>query len=81
MVHPRKYPLLTFDLGVMVTQNVAQYPSHHGTLLCQTVKEMHLKEIKTVFDLAIKGTLNIVQYPLHHVTYSPARYKLQCPTV
>ena len=33
MEHHRKYPLFTFDLdlGVMVTQNVEEYPSHHVT--------------------------------------------------
>ena len=33
MVHHRKYPLFyhDFDLGVKVTQNVAQYPLHHVT--------------------------------------------------
>ena len=33
MVHHRKYPLFTFDLdlGVMATQNVAEYHSHHVT--------------------------------------------------
>ena len=33
MVHHRKYPLFTFDLdlGVMVTQNVAEYHSHYVT--------------------------------------------------
>ena len=33
MVHHPKYPFFTFDLdlGVMVTQNVAEYPSHHVT--------------------------------------------------
>ena len=32
-MHHRKYPLFHFDidLGVMVTQNVAEYPSHHVT--------------------------------------------------
>ena len=70
------------DLGVMVTQNVAEYPSHHVThgpeslkWLCQTVKKMYLKG-KTFFDLdlGIKVTLNIAMHPLHYVTYSPAMF-------
>ena len=69
MVHHHNYLLFTFDLdlGVMVAQNVAEYPPHHVThgsemfkWLHQTVKEMHLKE-NTFFDLdlGIKVTLNI----------------------
>ena len=29
MVHHRKYPHFTFNLGITATQNVAQYPLHH----------------------------------------------------
>ena len=45
--------------------------------LCQTVKEMYLKE-NTFFDLdlGIKVTLNIAQHLLHHVTYSPAKFEV-----
>ena len=33
MIHHRTYPLFTFDLnlGIKVTQNVAQYNQHHVT--------------------------------------------------
>ena len=48
------------DLGVMVTQNVAKYPSHHvahgpGKLEVSnhTVKEMHLKEKKHSLNLTL----------------------------
>ena len=63
MVHHHIYPLFIFDLGVKVTQNIAQYPQiHHVTLLqslkwlCPTVsEEMHLQE-NTLFDFGIKVT-------------------------
>ena len=70
---------MTFDLelGVKVTQNVAQYHQHHVTYLgtkfevatSNGKEEMHLQEI-TVFDLelGVKVTQNVAQYPLHHVT-------------
>ena len=85
MVHHSKTPFFTFDLGIMVTKNVAEYPSQHVTHVpgkFEVAKEMHLKEI-TFFDLdlGIKVTLNIAQHPLHHVTYSPESFKLQYPTV
>ena len=50
--------------------------------LRETVKDMHLKE-NTFFDidLGIKITQNIAQHPLYYVTYSPAFFTLQCPTV
>ena len=61
----------------MVTQNVAEYPSHHVAhrpgslkLLGQMVMMMHLKE-NTFLDLGIKVILNIAQHPLHHAIYSP----------
>ena len=67
----------------MVSQNAAEYPPHHVTLVAlgslkwlhQTVKEMHSKE-NTFFDidLDIKVALNIAPHPLYHVTYSPAKF-------
>ena len=70
------------DLGVMVTQNVSEYPPHHVThgpgkfeVATSTVKEVRFKE-NTLFDLdlGIWVTLNIVQHPLHQVTYSPSKF-------
>ena len=78
---------MTFDLdlGVKVSQNVAQYPLHHVTsqlqrlkLLRQKVKEeMHLQE-NSIFDLdlGVKVTQNVAQYPLHHVTYSATKFEV-----
>ena len=80
MVHHGKYQLFTFDLdlGVMVTQNVAEYPPHHvihgpGKFEMATSMVKHLKA-NTFFDLGIKVTLNIAQHPLHHAAYSPAKF-------
>ena len=59
-MHLQELHYLTFDLdlGVKVTQNVAQYPLHYVTILgtklnslrLMVKEEMHLQEI-TLFDL------------------------------
>ena len=59
-IHLQESKLYDPDLGVKVTQNVAQYHPHHVTyaletlkLLCQMVQEkIHLQE-NTLFDLWI----------------------------
>ena len=68
-----------FDLGVKVTQTVAQYPLHHVT--CAIVKfeiatsnglggDVFAKKTLT-FDLGVKDTQNVAQNPLQYVTYAP----------
>ena len=60
-MHLQENTLFDLDLGVKVTQNVAQFPGHHVThgsakliMLHPSVKEkMHLQE-NTLFDLYIQ---------------------------
>ena len=75
-------PTFELDLVVMVTQNVAEYPSHHVThgpgkfeVAMSNGKGDAFKR-KKIFglDLGIKDILNIAQHPLHHVTYSTAKF-------
>ena len=76
-MHLQENTLFDLDLGVKLTQNVAQYPLVLR-LPCPTVKEeMHLQE-NTLFDLdiGVKITQNVAQYHLHHVAYSPARFEV-----
>ena len=71
-----------FDLGIKVTQDVAQYPLHHVTYT-------HVKfEVATSNGLGgdantrkkhymtltwgVNVTQNVAQYPLHHVTFAHA---------
>ena len=69
----------------MVTQNVAEYPSHYVTHGHRKFDVARLngkgdayKRKKTFSDIGvgIKVTLNTAQHPLHHVTYSPVQFKV-----
>ena len=59
-MHLQENTLFDIDLGVKVTQNVAQYPRHH------VEEKMHLQE----------NTLNVAQCPLHHVTNAPTEFEV-----
>ena len=73
---------LTFDLGVRVTENIAQYPIHHLTYSDTKFKLAMSNGLRgaaftrkyiicMTFDFGIKVIPNNAQYPLrHHVTYS-----------
>ena len=73
-MHLNENTLFDHDLGVKVTQDVAQYPLHHVTYL------------DTKFEVATSNSLggdaftskytiqNVTQYPLHHVTYSGTKF-------
>ena len=74
-----KNTLFDIDLGVKVTQNVAQYPRHHVTLVHQqslillhpTVKEkMHLQK-NTLYKIR-----NVSQCPPHPVTFAPTKFEV-----
>ena len=77
------YLTFDFDLGVQVTQTVAQHPLHHVT--CAIVKF----EIATpnglgrdalqknlTFDLGVNDTQNVAKYPLQYVTYAPVKFEI-----
>ena len=68
-----------FDLGVKVTQDVAQYPLHHVTYAhvkfevatCNglSVRRCIYKKIHYMtLTLGVKVRQNVAQFPLHHVT-------------
>ena len=66
---------MTFDLGVKVTQNFAQYPLHHVTY---PATKFEVATSKGLGGDAItsKVTQNVTQYPLHHVTYSATKFEV-----
>ena len=77
----KKMQYLTFDLGVKVTQNVAQYPLYHVTFSATKFKVamsryIYKKIHYLTFDLGVKVTQNVAQCPLHHVTYSATKFEV-----
>ena len=73
------------DLGVKVTQNVAQYLLHHVTYVPTEFEVTTSKDLggealqeNSIFDLdlGVKVTPNVAQYPLHHVTYSATYFEV-----
>ena len=74
--------LFDLDIGVKVTQNVAQYSLHHMTYRYAPAK----------FEVAASNSLggdaftrkktflkvirNVAQYPLQHLTYAPAKFEV-----
>ena len=82
-IYTRKY---IFDLGVKVTQNVAQYPLHHVTYSATKFKDAtpngldgdtftrNLTEGQT--DPNVKVTRNVAQHPLHYVNYSATKIEV-----
>ena len=84
-MHLQENTLFDLDLGVKVTQNVAQYPRHMWPMRQQSLillhpkvkKKIHLQE-NTLFDLdlRVKVTRNVAQCPLHHMTYAPTEFEV-----
>ena len=73
------------DLGVMVTQNVAQYDPHHVAYAPEKSEVAksnglggYLQEntLYTDLDLWFKVTQNYAQYPLHHTPYAPTKFEV-----
>ena len=71
----------TFNIGVMVKQNVVQCPLHHVTYAPTEFEVTASKDLGDAFTRKFiirpltlgsnpKVTQNVAQYPLHHVTYS-----------
>ena len=72
-----KNTLFDIDLGVKVTQNVAQYPRHHVTLVHQQSLILLHPTVKEKMHLQIKYTIrNVAQCPLHHVTFAPTEIQV-----
>ena len=77
---------MTFDLGVKVIQNVAQYPIHHVTYSAtkfEVAMSNGLEEgtctihyLTFGLDLGVKVIQNVAYYPLHHVTYSATEFEV-----
>ena len=78
--------IFNLDLGVKVTQNVAQYPLHQVTYSATKFEvatskglegDAFYKKIQYLtFDLGLKVTRKVGQYPLHHVTYSATKFEV-----
>ena len=80
--------IFDLDLGVKVTQNVAQYPLHHvnhPATKFEVARSNRLggdtftrKNQYLTFDLDlwVKVTQNVAQYPLHHVTFSATQFEV-----
>ena len=73
--------MFDLDLGVNVTQNVAQYPLHHVTYLGTKFEVAttiglggdaftNIHYLTFDIDLVVNVTRNDAQYPLYHVTYT-----------
>ena len=83
-IYYKKIHYLTFDLrvelGVKVTQNVAQYPLHHmiysATKFEVAMSNGLVGDTFTRNTIEVKVTGNVAQYPLHHVTYSAATFEV-----
>ena len=82
-MHLQEFKLL--DLGVMVTQNVAQYHPHHVAYAPAKFEVAmsnglggYLQEntLYTDLDLWFKVTQNVAQYPLHHTPYAPTKFEV-----
>ena len=88
----RKIQYLTFDLGVKVARNIAQYPLYHVTYApaklelaasnslggdALAAKKAH----DLTFDLGLgfNVTRNVAQYPLYNVTYVPEKFEIATP--
>ena len=83
----KKIHYFTFDLGVKVTWNVAQYPLHHVTNTAAKFEtatsnglggDVFTRKRKCIIwpwpRLWVKVTWNVAQYPLHRVTNISARF-------
>ena len=84
-MHLQENILYELDLGVKVTQNVAQYCPHHMTYApakfedakCTVQEEVHLQESTSFdLDLRVKVRKNVAKYPPHHVIYAPAKFEV-----
>ena len=87
-MHLQENSIFDLDLGVKVTQDVAQYPLHHVTYSATKFEvatskrlggEYNYKKIQYLtfdLDLEVKVTRNVAQYPLHHVTYSTTKFEV-----
>ena len=77
--------IFDLDLGVNVTQIVAQYPLHHVPYSATKFEVVTSKGLggdalqeNSIFDLVlgVKVTRNVAQYPLHHVAYSATKFEV-----
>ena len=84
-MHLKENTLFDLDLGVNVTQNVAQYPWHHVTYAPTKFdiatshgwgEDAFTRNTLNDLDLQVKVTWNVSQCPLHHVTYAPTEFKV-----
>ena len=77
-----KIQYLTFDLGIKVTWNVAQYPLHHVTYPATkfevaTSNRFGVDTFKRKYIIwSLTFTRNVVQYPLHRVAYSATKFEV-----
>ena len=77
---------LTFDLGIMITWNVAKYPLHHLTYAAAKFEAATSNDLggdaytrKYIILPLIMGSRSHemkLQYPLHHVTYSGSKFEI-----
>ena len=91
-MHLQEKHYLTFDFGVKLARNIAQYPLHNVTY-APVKRELApsnslggdalnvKKEHGLTFDLGLgfKVTRNVAQYPLHHVTYASEKFEIATP--
>ena len=70
-MHLQENTLYDLNLGVKVTQNVAQYSLHHVTYAPAKFEvAAFTRKVKKIYFLTF------VQYPLHHVTNAPAKFEV-----
>ena len=75
--HLQENSFMTFDLGVKVTQNIAQYPLHRATYAATKFEVATSRyTFKKIHYLTLTFTGNVVQYPLCHVTYASAKFEV-----
>ena len=84
-MHLRENTLSDRDLGINVTQNVAQYNTHHVTyspvkFVGATSNSLRgyafTRKPLYKLNLGVKVTQNVTQYSLHHVIYAPTKFEV-----
>ena len=71
---------MTFDLGVKVTQNIAQYFLHHFTYAAlkfevATSNGLGGDTFQENTFIGVKVTGKVAQYPLHHVANAAVKFE------
>ena len=83
-MHLQENTVIDLDLGVKVTQDVAQYPLCHVTYApakfevatLNGLGDAIISKYSIEFDLGVKATRDVVEYSLHHLTYAHAEFEV-----